>query len=167
MREKQRRENLSAFEEGAERTLLGKKYVLHIDTTKSRGYYFLGNDIVLCVGQNGTLEKVRKALAVVYRDAMNEILPDLAKKCQDKCGIYAQEWRVRDMKTRWGSCNTKEKRIWISLWLVEKPVECIEAVIYHELAHLRVKGHNREFYELVERICPEYRSAEAMLKKRS
>ena len=55
----------STFDEGEERTLLGKTYTLHIDTTKSSGYYFKGNDLVLCVGKNSTIEtKIKKALRI-------------------------------------------------------------------------------------------------------
>ncbi len=156
---------VDAFDEGEERYLFGKKYTLHTDTSKKSGYYFRGNDIVICVGENSTVESRRKALANVYRDAMEQILPEIACRCEKKSGLYADEWRVRDMKTRWGSCNTKDKRIWISLWLIEKSPKCLEAVIFHELAHLRVKGHNKEFYALVEKICPNYRDAEKVLKK--
>ena len=156
--------NFSTFEEGEERTLLGKKYVLHIDTTKESGYYFKGNDLVLCVGDNSTVESRKKALVKVYREAMEEILPEIAERCQKSCGINAKEWRIRDMKTRWGSCNTREERIWINVWLVEKNPMCIKAVVYHELAHLRCLGHNKAFYKLLDEIYPEYREAEKMLK---
>ena len=163
-REKTLNINYSTFEEGEERTLLGKKYILHIDTTKEEGYYFKGNDLVLCVGENSTIETRKKALVKVYREAMEQILPEIAERCQEESGIRAKEWRIRDMKTRWGSCNTKEKRIWINVWLIEKNPMCIRAVVYHELAHLRCLGHNKAFYKLLEEICPEYREAEKQLK---
>ncbi len=165
-RANERRKTERTFDEGEEYYLMGKKSVLHTDTTKKRGYYLKGNELVICVGENSTVESRRKALADFYREAMEQILPDIADECQKRARLYADEWRIRDMTTRYGSCNTKEKRIWISLWLMEKPTECIEAVVYHELAHLKIKGHNREFYELLEKICPNYREAEKLLKSR-
>ncbi|MBR5322449.1 MAG: M48 family metallopeptidase [Clostridia bacterium] len=160
---KQNRNRL--YIEGEELFLLGKKTVLHIDTTRKSGYYFKGNELVICVGENSTPKKRRKELVEFYRDAMNEILPEIFEKCQRKSGLYADEWRIRDMTTRYGSCNTKEKRIWMSLWLMEKPPVCIEAVVYHELAHLKIKGHNKDFYEFLGKIYPEYKMAERLLKK--
>ncbi len=160
----ERQEKMPSYCEGEIHTFLGGKYTLHIDTDKKKGYYFKGNDIVLCVGENSTAQARKKALANVYRDALCEILPEWTEECQNKSGLFASEWRVRDMKTRYGSCNTKTKRIWLSVWLIEKPIECIEAVIYHELAHLKVRGHNKEFYALLESICPNYRQAERKLK---
>ncbi len=154
------------YDEGEEYFLMGRKSVLHTDTTRKSGYYFKGNELVICVGENSTIESRRKALVEVYREAMNQILPDVFGECQEKSGLYANEWRIRDMTTRYGSCNTKEKRIWISLWLMEKPPECIEAVVYHELAHLKVKGHNKDFYELLLKICPKYKEIEILLKNK-
>lgn len=154
------------FDEGEEHTLFGRKYVLHIDTNRSSGHYFEGNDIVICVGENSTVESRKKALAEVYREIMEQILPEMASKCQASSGLYANQWRVRDMKTRWGSCNTKERRIWISLWLVEKPIECINAVIFHELAHLKVRGHGKDFYAFLNAICPNYDKADRILKNK-
>ena len=160
-----KQKHIRLYDEGEEFFLLGKDTVLHTDTTRKSGYYFRGNELVICVGENSTLESRRKELVEFYRDAMNEILPDIFDKCQRQSGLYTNEWRVRDMTTRYGSCNTKEKRIWISLWLMEKPPECINAVVYHELAHLKVKGHNKDFYELLEKICPNYREVEKLLKR--
>lgn len=166
MRTEKRVVAVPSFDDGEERCLLGKKYVLHTDTSREKGYYFDGNDIVICVGKKSTAESRKKALAEVYRKIMEQILPDMAEECQNSSGLYANEWRVRDMTTRWGSCNTKEKRIWISLWLIEKPIECIKAVIFHELAHLKVRGHNKQFYAQLEKICPYYKQAEKILKNK-
>ncbi|MBR6681838.1 MAG: M48 family metallopeptidase [Clostridia bacterium] len=162
----QRMNTRAQYQEGEARTFLGKEYILHVDTSRKSGYYFRGNDIVICVGENSTPESRKKALANVYREALNEILPELTEKCQNICGLYASEWHLRDMKTRWGSCNVDTKRIWLSVWLVEKPIVCIEAIIYHELAHLKVRGHNKAFYALLESICPSYRHAEMLLKNK-
>ena len=162
----QRKSREIQYQEGETHTFLGQKYTLHVDESKKKGYYFKGNDVVICVGENSTPESRKKALANVYREAFSEIIPEITEECQNKCGLYASEWRVRDMKTRHGSCNVKTKRIWLSVWLIEKPYECIEAVIYHELAHLKVRGHNKEFYALLESICPSYRHAEMLLKNK-
>ena len=157
-RAKKRAEKGASFFDGEVRTLFGKEYVLHFEEGRRRGYRFDGNDIVVYVQFDSTQEQRKKALAEVYRKIMEQILPDMADECQKASGLYANEWRVRDMKTRWGSCNTKEKRIWISLWLVEKPPACIKAVIFHELAHLKVRGHGKDFYLLLEKLCPEYKN---------
>ena len=154
------------YEDGEICKLFGKDFVLRIDEGGKKGHYITDDEIILRVGRDSTVESRKKALAEFYRETMEQVLPDMAKICQEKCGLYANEWRVRDMTTRWGSCNMKEKRIWISLWLAEKPVESILGVIYHELAHLKVKGHGKDFYAFLNTICPDYDKADKMLKNK-
>ena len=49
------------------------------------------------------------------------------------------------MKTRWGSCNVAERRIWLSVYLAAEPREFISEVVLHELAHLKYPGHGADF----------------------
>jgi predicted metal-dependent hydrolase len=49
------------------------------------------------------------------------------------------------MSTRWGSCNVKAKRIWLSLELAKKSDDCLEYVVVHELVHLLEPGHGPRF----------------------
>jgi predicted metal-dependent hydrolase len=71
---------------------------------------------------------------------------------------------VRAQRTRWGSCS---RRGTVSLnWrLVQTPDFVRDYIILHELAHLRHMNHSARFWREVERLCPEYRTAEHWLKK--
>ena len=53
------------------------------------------------------------------------------------------------MTTKWGTCNTSTRKIWLNLQLAKKPIECLEYVILHELAHLKVKNHGEEVVEII------------------
>ena len=79
-------------------------------------------------------------------------------------GVHAKERRVRKMKTRWGSCNVKDKRIWLSSYLGAYPEECLEYVIVHELCHLLERGHNKRFYALVASCLPDWKVRREILK---
>ncbi|MFM8279040.1 MAG: M48 family metallopeptidase [Candidatus Limnocylindrus sp.] len=75
--------------------------------------------------------------------------------------VYAQEMRVKphririgDQSTRWGSASP-DGTISLSWRLVLAPPSCFEAVIVHELAHLRSRGHGPPFRAVVERHCPD------------
>jgi hypothetical protein len=61
------------------------------------------------------------------------------------------------MKTRWGSCNSKAGRIWINLQMAEKPPECLEYVVLHEIIHLKIHNHGREFKNMLDRYMPYWR----------
>ena len=61
------------------------------------------------------------------------------------------------MKTRWGSCNTKQKRLWLNLELAKIPLHCIEYVLVHELAHMVEKKHDTKFKSLMTSFMPNWK----------
>ena len=56
-------------------------------------------------------------------------------KWEPKVGVTISEVRIKRMKTLWGSCNAGARRIWLNLELVKKPVQCLEYILVHEMAH--------------------------------
>lgn len=97
------------------------------------------------------------------RKRLEEMLPHVIDKCEQKVGVHANEWRLRDMKTRWGTCNVEKKRIWLNVWLAEYPPECLEYVVTHELVHLLERGHNRIFYGYMDTFYPEWKNVKSRL----
>ncbi len=79
-------------------------------------------------------------------------------------GFTVNRVTVRNQRTRWGSCS---RRGTISLnWrLIQTPDYVRDYIALHELAHLRHMNHSRRFWQEVERLCPDYRSAERWLKQ--
>ena len=69
-------------------------------------------------------------------------------------GKAPKEFRIKRMKTKWGTCNVVAERIWINLVLVQMPEEIIKEVITHELTHLYVHNHGREFKKLMDDFYP-------------
>ncbi len=61
------------------------------------------------------------------------------------------------MKTKWGSCNPSEKRIWLNLELAKKPVQCLEYIIVHEMVHLIEQSHNDNFIKHMDKFMPQWR----------
>lgn len=71
------------------------------------------------------------------------------------------------MTTRWGTCNSSDRRIWLNLQLAKKPTECLEYVILHELAHLKVHNHGKNFVAIMDRYMPDWRNMKKMLNEPS
>ena len=69
------------------------------------------------------------------------------------------------MTTRWGTCNTSTGKIWLNLQLAKKPTECLEYVVLHELAHLKVPNHGKAFEAVLDRYMPDWRSVRTRLNK--
>jgi predicted metal-dependent hydrolase len=79
-------------------------------------------------------------------------------------GVEVNSFRIKKMKTRWGSCNRKAGRIWFNLELAKKPAECLEYIVVHEMVHLLERGHNRVFYGYMDRFLPDWRRYNNLLK---
>ncbi|MHB1714640.1 MAG: M48 metallopeptidase family protein, partial [Acidithiobacillus ferrooxidans] len=72
---------------------------------------------------------------------------------------------VKRMRTRWGTCNIRARRIWLNLELVHYDVECLEYVVVHEMAHLRERLHNDRFKGILDQAMPDWRAVRAVLKR--
>jgi len=79
-------------------------------------------------------------------------------------GIEVSRVSVRNQKTRWGSCSRKGT-ISLNWRLIQTPVFVQDYIILHELAHRRQMNHSDKFWQEVERLCPDYLTAERWLKK--
>lgn len=101
-----------------------------------------------------------------YRQALSEKIPELIAKWQPIVGASANELRIKKMHTRWGSCNTRARRIWLSVYLPAYPIECCEYVIVHELCHLHHANHSCAFWQVVEAAMPDYKIWHDMLAGR-
>lgn len=77
--------------------------------------------------------------------------------------LRVNEWGVKQMKTRWGTCNINAKRIWLNLELAKKSPHCLEYIIVHEMAHLIEKGHGDKFKAIMDRYYPNWKNVNAEL----
>lgn len=144
--------------------LCGKPYSLQVVFEGKKGSVSKTPTEIIMTVPEGTDESVREKLLLdFYREELKLALKKLLPECEKKTGVCANEARIKNMKTRWGSCNIKDRRIWISLKLAQKPKECLEYVIIHELTHLLEKSHNRKFYTLLEGFCPKWKEAKKLL----
>ncbi|WP_201606450.1 M48 family metallopeptidase [Psychrobacter okhotskensis] len=98
-----------------------------------------------------------------YRQQLTEVNPSLFDKWQPIVGATANEVRLKKMHTRWGSCNTRARRIWLSVYLPAYPIECTEYVIVHELCHLHHANHSKAFWQTVAAAMPDYQQWHNML----
>ena len=98
-----------------------------------------------------------------YRQQLTAVIPSLFAKWQPIVGVTANEIRLKKMHTRWGSCNTRARRIWLSVYLPAYPIECTEYVIVHELCHLHHANHSAAFWQTVTTAMPDYQRWHNML----
>jgi hypothetical protein len=92
-----------------------------------------------------------------YRQQLRELIPTLLEKWQTILGVEVAAWGIKKMKTKWGSCNMKARRIWVNLELAKKPVQCLEYIVVHEIVHLIERHHDDRFISIMDQHLPQWR----------
>lgn len=153
------------WETGEQHYFLGKIHTLIIHETETRKRVSIDDKFIHCFVNINTTPAEKKALLQNwYRQQMKTLLPALIEKWESIIGVKINAWGIKIMKTRWGSCNTRAQRIWLNLYLVKKPLVCLEYVLVHELVHLLEANHNKRFYALMDRFMPAWRNYQKLLE---
>jgi predicted metal-dependent hydrolase len=113
--------------------------------------------IIVQTRPGATPEKKADVLSQWMRQRLKQEIALLLDQWEPVMGVKARQFRVRKMKTRWGSCNTRARRIWINLALIRLSPEFLEYVLVHELAHLLEPSHNRRFYRVMDQFLPQWK----------
>ncbi|MBQ2621780.1 MAG: M48 family metallopeptidase [Thermoguttaceae bacterium] len=157
-------QSLHEYVSGEFHYLWGERYRLQVVYEGSRSKIVkTPNRIVMTVPQGTGFKARKKVLKEWYRQELKRVLDIIVPKFEKIIGVSANEFRVKDMKTKWGTCNITDRRIWINLQLVKKPMDCLEYVVIHELVHLLVPNHSYRFYALVEQFFPTWKESKELL----
>ncbi len=137
----------------------GSQHLLSVQVFQGKAYVEVRNKkyIDFFVSKDLEVEKKNKIFTKWYRDEMKKELPKLVEKWQKVVGVEANNFRIRKMKTKWGTCNTEKKVIWLNLDLIKKPIHCLEYIIVHELVHLKEEKHNNKFISYMYKYMPKWR----------
>ncbi len=81
----------------------------------------------------------------------------------DLTGLEARKISFRNQRRRWGSCN-EFGDLSLNLRLIKLPIELIDYVIIHELAHTVHMNHSRHFWKLVDSFCPGAKNVDKTLQ---
>lgn len=155
------------YESGEQHFLWGQAYTLELTRTiRMRSVTMCEATRTLCIllRKNDTLEECQALMKRHWRAQLEAKIPALVAKYEPKMGVALNEWRTKLMKTRWGTCNMVDRRIWLNLALAKYPPQCLEYVVVHELAHLLEASHNRRFWGIVDQAMPSWQAAKILLK---
>lgn len=152
---------------GESHYLEGKRYLLNVITDASINQIKLrGKTYIDLYEKPGTPDWHRPLMIQEwYRARLKARIEPLIISWQEAIGVHINDWAVKQMKTKWGTCNIVAKRIWINLELAKKPDDCLEYIIVHELMHLLEKHHNDRFKSLMDRYLPDWRVRKERLNK--
>lgn len=157
--EEQQRESQREFISGESHYFKGQRYILNIKHHNAPPKIVIRNktNIDFYIKKDLTREQREAAFYKWYRKELKTILPEIVTKWEARVGVKASEHKVKKMKTKWGTCNHKDKRIWLNIELIKKPLIHLEYVVLHELVHLIEKTHNEVFLFHMDNHMPQWR----------
>lgn len=152
------------FVSGEQHSVWGERKTLEIVVSDNDHGVKLGyGGLIMSLPAGVDRDFRKKTLENYYRGELSRAVLPLIMCYQREMSVQVNEWRIRAMKTRWGSCNIQAKRIWVNLALAKYPPLCLEYLIVHELAHLLERYHNSRFWGIVEHHFPMWRHAKQIL----
>ena len=136
---------------------------------RKNGAILRDSDILLQVKKGEGESKAEERYGILkqlFRQELELIVPELLLKWEEIIGVKAKEWYLRDMTSRWGTCQVLQKKICLNLKLAGKAPECLEYVIVHELVHLLESSHNHIFRSYMDLYLPDWKHIRARLNGR-
>lgn len=153
------------YVDGETLLFLGKQYTLKIVATKTKPHVQLTETDILLHLKPDTDAAKREMLFEKWRKkSLSEHIEKLIPYWEKVMQVSVASFAIRKMRSRWGSCSTRTRDIRFSLELASKPLECIEYVVVHELAHLIEPSHNRRFVSLMDHFLPHWRAIRNVLR---
>lgn len=136
----------------------GKQYFLQVEYSyKGNALTLSGDKAILTVRKESSPKQRGSFVNEWYRSLLKQEVAKYLPKWEKTTGLYCSSWQSKYMTTKWGTCNPTSKKIWLNVQLAKKPIECLEYVILHELAHLKVHNHGPEFTAILDQYMPYWR----------
>ena len=144
----------------------GQRYLLKVlEHNASPLVTLTQKEIILHVRPDSPADKKQQILDDWYRSELKKIIPELTRKWEILIGVQTNDFGIKRMRTKWGTCNPEAKRIWINLELGKKPVECLEYINVHELVLILERSHNGRFIGYMDKFLPKWRSYKEELNR--
>jgi predicted metal-dependent hydrolase len=105
----------------------------------------------------------KKAIKQALTKEAKEMLPDRVAYMASEYDFTFSEVKIKPMKSRWGSCNN-DRIISLNCYLMELPWHIIDYVILHELCHTKYLNHSPDFWGLVNKYMPDYKTRKKEMK---
>jgi predicted metal-dependent hydrolase len=157
--EAQPRQSERSYVTGESHYFLGQRYRLNLVEGARVGHVHVRNSrsLDLHVRTNSDQASRERVFMTWYREELRSRLAPLVEKWAAVMEIQMPAWGIKKMKTKWGTCNTEARRIWLNLELIKKPPQCLEYIVVHELAHFFERSHSDRFVSTMDKAMPTWR----------
>lgn len=147
---------------------LGRQYRLKIISSEKNDVKLKGKYIYIFTKNKDSFKLKKNLLDRWYKKHAQKRFTLLIDKSYEKLRKYnisKPDFKIRFMKSRWGSCSPRNNSILLNTYLIKAPSHCIEYVIMHELCHLKYPLHNNQFYNFLTLVMPDWKIRKQRLEK--
>lgn len=132
---------------------LGKEYEIKRGTKKTA----FDKDCVYIASE----KKIATELALLYKKEAEVIIGGLIRDKAAEMNLNFEFYKITSAERIWGCCKTSSSgvgssKLYFSWRLLSAPLDVIEYVVVHELAHIKIPNHNQEFWDFVSIYIPDY-----------
>ncbi|WP_435352854.1 M48 family metallopeptidase [Emticicia sp. SJ17W-69] len=161
----QERQSPRIFETRESHYFQGRRYLLRVTEHDAPAKVLLKTKtyIDLFVRPDTSIAQRQSILNEWYRSELKKLIQPIIEKWQTIMQVQVNAWQVKQMKTKWGTCNIEKKRIWLNLELAKKPIHCLEYIIVHEMVHLLERHHNDRFLHYINTYLPNWKQLKTEL----
>ncbi len=152
------------YSDGQTVYLWGESFRLRLEpAARGRNAFLREQEVVLQVHPGDTPAQREALLNSFYRTQLDAQIRARLPYWEEKTGLHPESVQIKNMKTRWGTCNTAARRIWLNLQLAKQPPVCLDYVLAHELTHLRHPDHGKGFWAFLLRVMPDCKAVRKAL----
>ncbi|WP_107790870.1 M48 family metallopeptidase [Campylobacter concisus] len=144
---------------------LGRSYRLKVVQSKEERVRLQRGYLELFVKDKSDLERKRNLVYKWYHEKAMLYFFNILQESNKMVKQDIKSVKIRQMKTRWGSCNPYKSYINLNIELIKKPKSCIEYVVFHELAHLLYPNHSKKFYDYLVLYMPDWQKRKEILER--
>ena len=144
--------------------IFGREYTIEVFDLRPDDCKIEGDKLKI-YSMNNSYEAKKKILENFLFFKLTDLLTELNERIGKEIGYLPEKIRVKNMKSRWGSCNSSKRHINYNLQLYSKAIEAIEYVVLHELSHIPHPHHQKSFWDFVRKYMPDYKLRQEMLKE--
>lgn len=143
---------------------LGRSYRLKVVQSKEEHVKLQSGYLELFVKDKSDLERKENLVYEWYHEKATLYFFNILQEFNKIVKQDIKSVKIRQMKTRWGSCNPYKSYINLNIELIKKPKSCIEYVVFHELVHLLYPNHSKKFYDYLTLYMPDWQKRKEILE---
>jgi predicted metal-dependent hydrolase len=145
---------------------LGRQYRLKIIAHPESSIKLKDGFFYITLPDRSDKTKIQNMMGIWYKSHAQSIFQSRLDVCISSSkailDVKNVDLVIRKMSQRWGSC-TPSGRILLNLNLIKAPIMCIDYIIMHELCHLAVMNHSKQFWRLLSQCMPDWEKRKAKL----